>query len=84
MTRLILMGLLATALACATKSPRAAGEWRRVDANAEPLEQARATCKAHAMKASATTTPQGLAAKAAAGAFAECMRERGWALADVE
>jgi hypothetical protein len=84
MTRLMLIGLLVTTLACATKSPHAAGEWRRVDDHAEPFEQARSACKAYAMKEAATTTPQGLAAKAAAGAYAECMRERGWALADVE
>ena len=84
MKRLLLSGLLATTLACATKSPRAAGEWRRVDDHAEPFEQARAACKTYAMKKAETITRQGLAAKAAAGAYAECMRERGWALADVE
>jgi hypothetical protein len=55
-----------------------------VNDNAEPLDQARAACKSCAMQKAEVATNQGLAAKVAAGAFAECMRERGWALVDVE
>jgi len=79
----IVIGALAL-IACGSPSPRSPGQWRRVDAGAQPFDQSRAACKAYALKKSEGVTGQGLAAKAAAGAFAECMRERGWALVDAE
>jgi hypothetical protein len=82
MTRWMVLGLLALA-ACATPPPRDV-HWRRTSDAAEPLEQARSACRAHAMDRSAGVRPQGMAAKAAAGAFAECMQERGWVLVDQE
>lgn len=81
MKRLIALALLAAA-ACATPTPRPDAHWRRTNDQAEPLEQARPACKAYAMEKSKAVTNQSLAAKAAAGAFAECMRERGWTLVD--
>ena len=81
MRRLILLTLCAAA-ACGTPTPRTDAHWRRISDQAQPLEQARPACKAHAMEKSESVKPEGLAAKVAAGAFAECMRERGWSLVD--
>ena len=67
---------------CAASRPDT--HWRATSDRAEPLDVARAACKTHALERSKDVTGQGLAAKVAAGAFAECMRERGWALVDQE
>ena len=83
MKGLLVVALLA-AVACAPTPPKSAGSWRRVNDQAEPFDQARAACKSYAMKKAETPINQGLAAKVAAGAFAECMRDRGWSLVDAE
>jgi hypothetical protein len=72
---------LAVALGCHTK-PAPETRWQRTSETAEPLDTARAACKADAVEQSSGTTNQGLAAKQAAGVFAECMRKRGWVLAE--
>ncbi len=83
MKRLIVLAMLAT-VACASAPRHSIGSWRKVDERAEPFETARAACKTVALKRSEGIPNQSLATQAAAGAFAECMRARGWALADVD
>ena len=80
MKRLLAIALLIVA-ACTTK-PRSDVYWRRATDHPEPLEQARPACKAYALQKSKDVRDQGFAAKVAAGAFAECMRDRGWVLSD--
>lgn len=82
MKRLVVLAMLAAG-ACAVPPSRNVA-WRRTNDQAEPFEQARAACKTYAMERSSRASKPDLAAKAAAGAFAECMRERGWALVDQE
>ena len=81
MIRLLVLVLI-VAGACTAPAPRPDAYWRRTSAQAEPLEQARSACRAYAMEQSSGSSNQGMAAKAAAGAFAECMQERGWVLVD--
>ena len=81
MKRWSMLGLLLV-VACTAPAPRPDAHWRRTSDTAEPLDVARPACKAHAMARSSRVANEGMAAKAAAGAFAECMRERGWTLTD--
>jgi hypothetical protein len=83
MRRWFALGLLVL-VACAAPAPRTNAHWRQINEGAEPIDVARPACKAYALDRSKNVKNQGLAAKAAAGAFAECMRERGWALVDQE
>jgi hypothetical protein len=80
---MLLVATLAAA-ACAAPSPKPDAHWRKTTPDAAPLDEARAACRAHAIERSSRSANQSIAAKAAAGAFAECMRERGWALVDQE
>jgi len=82
MKRLIVIAFLST-IACAPPPPQSAG-WLRVNDQAEPLDQARSACKSYAFKKVESVSNQGLAAKAAVGAFAECMHDHGWTLVDAE
>jgi len=81
MKRFVVAAML-LAGACAAPAPRPTPAWHRTDDRAEPFEQARAACRTYAMERSSRSQNQSIAAKAAAGAFAECMRQRGWALTD--
>jgi hypothetical protein len=83
MKRLLVLVSLSI-VACASKSPQSTEYWRRTSDQAEPLEQARYTCQSDAFKKAEDVSNQGLAAKVAAGTFAECMRQRGWSLRDAE
>src|SRR5262249_35094572 len=80
MKPLLVIALL-TVAACATK-PRSDLSWRRAGDHAEPPQPARPACTAYGLEKSKAVSDQGLAAKVAAGAFAECMRDRGWVLSD--
>jgi len=82
MIRLLVLVLI-VAGACSKPAPRPDAYWRRTSEHAEPLEQARSACRTYAMERSSHGSGrEGMDAKAAAGAFAECMEERGWVLVD--
>jgi hypothetical protein len=81
MKRGIIVAIVFVAAACGPSSPRTPPEWRPANDHPQPLDQAKATCKTDALKKTEAIT-SGLAAKAVAGAFAECMYEQGWSLRD--
>jgi len=81
MKRGMLIVAVLFAAACGPSSPRTQAEWRPANDRPQPLEQAKATCKSYALKKTEDIAG-GLAAKATAGAFAECMYEQGWSLRD--
>ena len=81
MKRGIFVAAVLVAVACGPSSPRTQAEWRPTNDHPQPLDQAKATCKAYALKKTEGIS-SGLAAKAVAGAFAECMYEQGWSLRD--
>ena len=83
MRRWAIIGVFAIVGCAAPKKPVDA-QWRKTTDTAVPIDQARSACKAYAMERSNSAQNQSLAAKAAAGAFAECMQERGWVLVDQE
>jgi hypothetical protein len=69
------------AVACAPSTPRTQAEWRPTSEHPQPLEHAKAACKSYALEKTESVSG-GLAAKATAGAFAECMSGQGWSLRD--
>ena len=74
---------LAMALALGCRAPATETRWMRTRESAEPLEAARAACKTQALERSKDTARNEFASKQAVGVFAECMRQRGWELAEV-
>lgn len=63
-------------------APTRETHWQRTGETAEPLDAARAACKAEALEQGSQTANEGIAAKQSVGAFAACMRKRGWELAE--
>ena len=63
-------------------APTRETHWQRTGDGTESLDAARADCKAEALEQGSQTSNEGLAAKQSVGAFTECMRKRGWVLAE--
>jgi hypothetical protein len=83
MKRAIFVAIVIVAAACGPSSPRTQPEWRAANDHPQPLDQAKAACKSYALKQTEGIT-SAIVAKAAAGAFAECMYEQGWSLRDAD
>jgi hypothetical protein len=79
-SRIVCAAAVLVVLGC--HAPTRETHWQRTGEGAEPLDAARAECKAEALAKGSQTANEGLAAKESVGAFAECMRKRGWVLAE--
>ena len=76
---------LALVVGChAPSASNPAAQWQRVDASAGPLDAAQSACRNEAFVKTENVNQGDLGAKAAAGAYVECMRRHGWAPASGE
>lgn len=73
----LVVGLALCAASCAA-APRPAPEWVKTRESAEDFDRSRQTCKELALAEVNEEAAGSVAAKAGAGSFFKCMKDKGW------